>query len=110
MIIPEGLPDKRCKILSFGLGRDQDPFFAHKWLQLLTVNIIDQVSRIPQDNTAGIIGNNFKWSILQDQLMLPMKKGQGIAAEPSGFKEIVVDAEEHRMKLLNPPESLLVRV
>jgi hypothetical protein len=38
-------------------------------------------------------------------IFIRVKKGQGKAAEPSGFKEMVLDADEHLMKLLNPPEA-----
>ena len=34
-----------------------------------------------------------------------VKKGQGKATEASGLREIVVDAEEHPINLLNPPKA-----
>ena len=38
-------------------------------------------------------------------ILIRVKKGQGKAAEASGFRETVVEADEHLMKLLNPPET-----
>ena len=38
-------------------------------------------------------------------IAISVKKGQGNAIEASGFREIVVDAEEHPMNLLNPPKD-----
>jgi len=38
-------------------------------------------------------------------ISIRVKKGQGKATEASGFREIVVDADEHLMKLLNPPKD-----
>jgi len=37
--------------------------------------------------------------------VINVKKGQGKATEASGFREIVVDAEEHPIILLNPPRD-----
>jgi hypothetical protein len=37
-------------------------------------------------------------------IFIRVKKGQGNATDPSGFSEIVVDAEEHLITLLNPPK------
>lgn len=38
-------------------------------------------------------------------IAIKVKKGQGNAIEASGFREIVVDAEEHLMTRLNPPKD-----
>ena len=38
-------------------------------------------------------------------IVISVKKGQGNAIEASGFREIVVDAEEHLINLLNPPKE-----
>ena len=38
-------------------------------------------------------------------ISIRVKKGQGKAIEALGFREIVVDAEEHLMNLLNPPKD-----
>ena len=38
-------------------------------------------------------------------IVIRVKKGQGKAMEALGFREIVVDAEEHLINLLNPPKD-----
>ena len=38
-------------------------------------------------------------------IAIKVKKGQGKVIEASGFREIVVDAEEHLINLLNPPKD-----
>jgi hypothetical protein len=38
-------------------------------------------------------------------IAIRVKKGHGKAIEASGFREIVVDAEEHLINLLNPPKD-----
>ena len=38
-------------------------------------------------------------------IFIKVKKGQGRATDASGFRETVVDAEEHVINLLKPPKD-----
>ena len=66
-----------------------------------------QKSHLPHSLTSVFIffvlkASDIFWLFLIFKIV---KKGQGKAIEASGFNEIVVDAEEHQMTLLNPPKD-----
>ena len=66
-----------------------------------------QKSHLPHSLMIPFTPSDFRPSFRFSPFLISInvKKGQGKVTEASGFREIVVEAEEHPMNLLNPPDE-----
>ena len=66
-----------------------------------------QKSHVPHSFMMSLTFSDFRPFIRLSclSICIRVKKGQGKAIEASGFKETVVDAYEHLIRLLKPPKD-----